>query len=353
MFCEAMIKDISKIDKNFAAPSACHPTDAVFYDVKENSFCLFGVFYREGFYRRMPEQIAKSTSEGVYLLHTHTSGGCLRFLTDSPYVAISAKMPMGSPSIYMPPSGARAFDLSSNGKYVQVFTPPVPMAENYDSVRFLPSAELQEVTVHFPLYHDVRELRLGLKEGAKFLPIPKERVGKKVLFYGSSITQGGCVSRSGLAYPNILADRLGFDLVNLGFSGNAKGEDIMCDYIIAQNPDVFVYDYDHNAPTYEHLEKTHERFFLRFREAHPDTPVIMLSAPNARFEWDAFGPRRDLIKKTFDAAKARGDENVYFIDGSTIFGEDWDLCTVDACHPNDLGHYRMAMTVKPVLEKLL
>jgi lysophospholipase L1-like esterase len=79
----------------------------------------------------------------------------------------------------------------------------------------------------------------------------------------------------------------------------------------------------------------------------------MLSAPNALFKPTWFMPRRDMVKKTYENAKARGDENVYFIDGSTIFGEDWYLCTVDGCHPNDLGHYRMAMGILPVLEKLL
>ncbi len=348
------MNDISKIDKNFAVETDLNLPDVVFYDVKENPFCLFGVSYIDGCYRRLPEDIARATNEGVLRLHKNTSGGRLRFMTDSPYVAISATMQPGGPMPHMAHTGSGGFDMYLEGHYVQNFIPPCPFVKHgYDAARDLPGEGLREVTVEFPLYYGVEELRLGLKEGAKFLPIPAEKIGKKVLFYGSSITQGGCVSRPGGAFPNILANKLGFDLVNLGFSGNAKGEDVMCDYIIAQNPDVFVYDYDHNAPTYEHLEKTHEHFFLRFREAHPDTPVIMLSAPNALFHPKWFFPRRDLIKKTFDAAKARGDENVYFIDGSTIFGVDWDLCTVDGCHPNDLGHYRMAMGILPVLEKLL
>ena len=348
------MSDISKIDKNFTVETELNLPDVVFYDVKENPFCLFGAHYENGCYRRIPEALAKALNPRIEALHTNTSGARLRFMTDSPYVAISAVMPPNGPMTHMANTGSAGFDMYLGERYVQNFVPPCPFTrEGYDSVRDLPGEGLREVTVNFPLYHNVYELRLGLKEGARFLPIPEEKVGKKVLFYGSSITQGGCASRPGSAFPNLLAHKLGFDLVCLGFSGNAKGEDEMCDYIAEQAPDVFVYDYDHNAPTYEHLEKTHERFFLRFREAHPDTPVIMLSAPNALFNPSWFFPRRDMVKKTYENAVARGDENVYFIDGSTLFGDDWYLCTVDGCHPNDLGHYRMAMGIAPVLKPLL
>ena len=349
------MNDISKVDKNFEIQTDLNLPDLVFYDVKENDFCLYGVFYENGKYRRLPEELARATSEGVYILHAHTAGGRLRFMTDSPYVAVSATMAAGNPMPHMPASGSMGFDLYLNGHYVQNFMPPCPMPKGgYASVRNLPGEGLREVTIHFPLYYGVEELRLGLKEGAAFLPIPEEKRGKRVLFYGSSITQGGCASRPGMAYPNILAAKLGFDEINLGFSGNGKAEDIMCDHIISLAPDVFVMDYDHNAPNLEYLEKTHEHFFRRFRAAHPDTPVIMMSAPDSRFKWEAFGPRRDVIKATYEQAVKDGDKNVYFIDGTTLLGdEDWDLCTVDGCHPTDLGQYRMAMTVLPVLEKLL
>ena len=348
--------DIAKIDKNFAAKNDIGTLDLVFYDIKENDFCLFGVFYKDGFFRRMPDEIARATSEGVRILNTHTSGGRLRFMTDSSVVAVSTTMPLGNVNKH---SGAdmrvAGFDMYVNGGFAQSFIMPgVTTEAGYDSVRVLPGEGLREVIIHFPLYFEVNELRIGLDAGARFLPIPEERRGKRVLFYGSSITQGGTVSRPGGCFPNILAHKLGFDLINLGFSGNAKGEDIMCDYIADQNPDVFVMDYDHNAPTLAHLESTHERFFLRFRERHPSVPVIMLSAPNLIFDRPCFEPRREVIRATYENALARGDKNVRFIDGETLFTtEDADLCTVDRCHPNDLGHYRMAMAIAPVLAELL
>ena len=116
---------------------------------------------------------------------------------------------------------------------------------------------------------------------------------------------------------------------------------------------IFVYDYDHNAPSAEHLEATHEAFFLRIREKNPDLPVIIMTKPD--FDYDINGDRRRaVIRKTYDNAVARGDKNVWFIDGESFFGDiDRHLCTGDLCHPNDLGFYRMAAVVEPVVKEIL
>ena len=127
----------------------------------------------------------------------------------------------------------------------------------------------------------------------------------------------------------------------------------MIEYIKNLDMSIFVYDYDYNSPSIEHLEKTHEKFFLRIREHSPNLPIVILSAPNFEPAED-MAERRDVIKQTYLNAKARGDENVYFIDGSTFFGDkDRSYCTIDCIHPNDLGFYRMAQAIKPVIEKIL
>ena len=141
-------------------------------------------------------------------------------------------------------------------------------------------------------------LELGLDTGAAIRPAPSYP-NKKVVFYGSSITQGACASRPGNSYEAMVARRFGFDYVNLGFSGNAKGEDTMAAYIAGLDMDVFVYDYDHNAPTLEHLAKTHEPFFNIIREKRPDLPVVMISRPSSGWlsvETDEM--RRDVVLQT-------------------------------------------------------
>ena len=127
----------------------------------------------------------------------------------------------------------------------------------------------------------------------------------------------------------------------------------MCDYIGNLDMSVFVFDYDHNAPSPEFLESTHEPFFKKFRQMQPDTPVIFAS--DAGVSLRAQGERRrEIIRRTYENARNAGDQNVYFIDGSTIYdGVGWEYCEVDNCHPNDLGFWCMANAYGAVIEKIL
>ena len=103
------------------------------------------------------------------------------------------------------------------------------------------------------------------------------------------------------------------------------------------------------------MRRTHEPFFRIIRDARPELPILMLSRCNfyPRVNRDDI-ERRAIIRRTYENAVRAGDCNVAFIDGETLFAGDrrWD-CTVDLCHPNDLGFYRMATVIEPVLRRLI
>jgi lysophospholipase L1-like esterase len=139
---------------------------------------------------------------------------------------------------------------------------------------------------------------------------------------------------------------------NLGFGGCAKGEDEVADYVASLDPSIFIYDYDHNAPNVTHLKATHEKMFLKFRDKHPETPVVMITAPRYKMD-DGWRARRDVIKETYDNAVARGDKNVYIIYGEEFFTEVGADFTADDCHPTDLGYYIMAKKIAPVIKSAL
>lgn len=345
--------DITEIDHNFKSENKIKLNDAHFYSVKENPWCLFGLI-DEGVFRRMPEDIASKVNEGVYALHTNTSGGRVRFSTDSPYVAICAVMPSNVSFSHMPNTAKTGFDMYVDDDFVKTFIPPVDFSKGYEGVCHFADSRDRDIMIHFPLYNDVKELYIGLKKGSSFKEHIPYRNSRRIIYYGSSITQGGCVSRPGLAYPTQVSLRLSCDFVNLGFSGSAKGEPVMAEYIAGLKPDIFVMDYDHNAPNLEFLEKTHENFFKTFRKLQKNVPVVFMSAPDVRFQGENWVKRRDVVYRTYENAVASGDRNVYFVDGKNLWGdEDWRMCSVDAIHPNDIGHYRMAQSVVLVIQRIL
>jgi len=352
--------DISKVDRNFAGEGIRYEGLKI-YSARDRHFHIYGLYqpYEGGGFKRMPSDAAAKMKGSIQELYTHTSGGRIRFCTDSARIFLRAVLPQIVRFDHMPKTGSSYFDLYVDGVYWNVFRhgllngleqkelPP----NAYDASLTLGGRKMREILIHFPLYNPVDDVFIGLDEDAQILPAAEYTYQKPVVFYGSSITQGGCASHAGNAYFNILSRRLDTDIVNLGFSSGCHGEDAMAEYLSTLDMSALVYDYDHNAGSVEELKQTHERAFRIIRDKQPNLPVIMISAADRMFGIPA---RKEIIRRTYQNAVDAGDKNVYFIDGGTIYAPvGRDLCTVDHIHPNDTGFLMMANAVEPVLRRIL
>lgn len=350
------MKNAFDVDKNYVVESNLDIPGIKFYNALSEPFSLHGVFYEDGKFRRLPEEVAKNTNEGVHLLHDNTAGGRIRFRTNSRYVAIHCEMPMVcfAPNISL--TGSACFDLyakDDNGKeqFVACFKRKVEEKFGYEALLYPPDAGIREYTINFPTYSSVSALYIGLDADAVLEAPAPYAIEKPVVYYGSSITQGASASRSGTTYQSFISRRFDRDFINLGFSASAQGEQVMADYIAGLDMSVFVLDYDHNAPTSQHLAETHEKFFQTVRKAHPWLPIIMMSRPLCRLDRDG-SARLEVIKTTYENAKNAGDTNVYLIEGPTLMAIAGEDGRVDGGHPNDLGFYSMAKAVGDVLETI-
>lgn len=361
---------IEEIDPNFKAVKI-GDKPVVYWNVLNGPFAVEGLPFRgvegrEWPLVRLPASLSKDeVNEGcLWGGQNNTPGATIRFRTDSTFISIKSKLSCPGDMNHMPRAGSAGFDLYMGpfGHSMHCGTAQ-PNRDEIDLERLLYTREptdtgMKEWTINLPLYGGVAAISVGLDPNAT-VEAPAPHAHGKILFYGSSITQGGCASRPGNMYPSMLCRAIDAEQVNLGFSGCAKGELAMARTIADLDLDAFVYDYDHNAPDLEHLQKTHEPFFRLIRERRPDLPIVILSLCNF---WRHHGPelakrtelRREAIYATYRNAIDAGDKHVYFVDGETLFGNrDRDACTVDGCHPNDLGFYRMYETVLPVLRKAL
>ena len=347
------MKRIEDIDKNLKADVA--DDGYIYHNVLEKEFSIHGLIRENDAWVRMPDAVARRVNEGVFGLYKNTAGGRVRFRTDASKIAIKVCVPKSWKMPHMPLTGQLGFDMyvgeGRDPRYVKTFVPPVTTETEYGGEAVI-DAGMKTVTLNFPLYHDVNDLFIGVPEGAIIERCADYSVKAPIVYYGSSITQGGCASRPGNAYQAHVTRHFDADHINLGFSGSARAEDAMAEYIAGLEMSVFVYDYDHNAPTNEHLRDTHERFLRIIRKKQPTLPIVIMTRPKLnllKFERE----RLEIVKATYEKLRAEGDENVYFIPGTELCEICGDHGTVDGCHPTDLGFYSMAMRVIKELEKIL
>ena len=334
-------------------------SDAVFHDVRTAPFTIYGLYRptTEPVFKRIPDEIS-SISDGVAYLYRNTAGGRVRFATDSPYLILRMKTHKVHKFAHMTATAGAGFDLyedfaDGSSRFVSALIPPATMTEGYEKKYTSPDRELHYYTLNFPLYNDVDELFIGIKEGSTLSEGLSYDGEAPIIYYGSSITQGGCASRPGLSYEAMICRRLGRDYINMGFSGSAKGEPAMEEYLASLPMSVFVCDYDYIAPSAEHLEATHYPFYEIIRAKNPTVPYLMVSRHTA-IRAEHVDRRRAVIRASYEKAKATGDENVYFLDGDSFFPDEWrDSCTVDTTHPNDLGFHFMAIGIGNALAEIL
>ena len=348
--------EIEKIDKNFAR-AEIGENGQRYRSVTEDPFCVYGVFWseKEGCFLRMPAEAAARVSPEVAMLNRCTAGGRVRFRTDARRLYLRAALGSYGKFPHMPISGTRGFVVCEirDGKelWMGSLMPQWNEEAGFESAANL-TGGMREYILYMPLYEEVHGLWLGFEEGVR-VERGSGYDSAPILYYGSSITQGGCACRPDTCYQAIIAKRTGLDYVNLGFSGSGKGEPAMAEYLGTVACSAFVCDYDHNSPTAETFEQTHYALYETFRRAQPETPVLFVGRPTPEYDPE-HAARRRVIRRTYERALASGDRNVGLLDGARLFGrKERDLCTVDGVHPTDLGFYRMADKIGACLAQLM
>lgn len=355
--------ELNEIDRNLDVPGRVQEPDLCWHSAQEAEFKPFG-FDAEGLlqgeYRRMPPKIAEQINPGVKGLFRNTAGCRLRFVTNSDCVAIRAKVPEWCAMPHMPLTGSSGFALYETengvcrrvGGFVQPWEPEA-RENGYEAILHLESCKDRDLTLAFPLYNNVTSLEIGLQKGASLLPGGNYRLPQPVLYYGSSITQGACAGSPGYHYAGHISRMLDLDERNLGFSGSARGEAAMAEYIAAQPMCALVMEYDYNADSPEELEQHHEAFYRIIRKYRPELPILCTSSFYPRPDGETLA-RRAIVQKTVQKAQAEGDARICFADPALLALQDGgDCCTVDGVHPNDLGFYRIAQLLAPPLARLL
>ena len=169
------------------------------------------------------------------------------------------------------------------------------------------------------------------------------------MIYGTSITQGGCASRPGMAFPAIVGRQLDAPVINLGFSGSGQMEPAMAELLAELDPSAYVLDCLWNMSP-ELVSTRIEPFVKTLRAAHPDTPIVLAEDCSVRNVCPTEKGR--ILRSIHQRLTAEGVKNLHFLSNQGMLGDDTEG-TVDGCHPNDLGMMRQAEVFAKALSPLL
>ena len=313
-------------------------------------------------YERLPAHYEGISREPVWELGRNSAGLYVRFRSNSPEIWLKWEPLFNNTMSHMADTGTKGLDLyaltDDGWRYMRCVR--MPEGKTSYEVSIPCDAVEREYMLYLSLYDGVKTLSIGVKEGYMIGQPEREtpRAGKPVIMYGSSLQQGGCCSRPGMAYTNILARRLDREVINLGFSGNAKIDYEIAEYMASHpDPGVFVLEYVPNSSA-DLIDEKAEKFFWILRKAHPDVPIIFVQTPN--YPRCYFNTRqRELVngrnaaqRRVYEKVRKAGEKKLFYIDSKGALGEDGEA-TVDGTHFTDLGMVRYVDHILPTIRKAL
>ncbi|MBO7721756.1 MAG: serine hydrolase [Kiritimatiellae bacterium] len=322
--------------KKFCAANPVEWTDGLSLPIEGRAFPVAELTTP---YSRLPVAWSNKYSRSNWGLQFHPSGMAFRFRTDSPRLRVKYLLghtPRSSP--HMPATGSCGVDVyqkvAGAWRYLAPRFPDNQTLENNNSWE-IPVTPEAETLVYLPSYNSLQSIEFGVAPGSKITPVAKPSA-KPVVFYGTSITQGGCSSRPGMSWPSVAGREGNFEVVNYGFSGSGCME-IELAYVLARiDAAVYVLDNISNMnPKY--VEERFEKFLRYLNSKRPETPVMVTDnlwrhSDNHDKTWKAMSDIVVRLKKEDPAKWAKLSLGC----GGKEYDLDWDY-TVDGLHLADWG----------------
>lgn len=349
-----------------AGSAFAHAEDGLkYYDLSE--FPLLGTLAPDATarYSRLPDTLKDSIRADLWNLGLNSAGLAVRFRSDSPRLSARWHSRNKFNMNHMTATGIRGLDLYvlQGDSVWTTMSSARPAFHNHNStsnlVTDMTPGVMREYMLYLSLYDGVDSLYVGVDSSAVVLPpaIDLPRRGKPVIMYGTSILQGGCATRPGMAHTNILERQLQREVVNLGFSGNARLDPCIA-YLMAENDaSLFVLDMLPNCSA-DMLDERLEDFVSILREKHTSTPIVLVESPIfpiARFNNEVsqtLAEKNARLRKIYERILSAGDDNIYYFEAENILGDGYEM-TVDNYHFTDSGFQRFADSMLPLLQSLL
>lgn len=325
-------------------------------------------------FSRLPAYLKDSIAEGRDLWDRQqcSSGIAIRFATDSRRIGVKYELFWDTHMIHMADTGLKGTDLyifegDSVWRHVNTNRPYVKKDADGNKTKLVESTyvsnldgKMHEYMIYLPLYDGIEELFVKVDSTATITPGNMTLIdpSRRIVAYGTSILQGGCASRTGMAATNIISRELNAEVFNLGFSGEGKMDNYMA-YAMARIPDVDVFLLDPVPNCTEMMCDTLTYDFVNIlRTLRPEVPIVMLEGPlypYYRYDsmFNSYLPAKNAaFRRNYDKLKAENPENLYYVTSEGLDGVE-DDGTVDGIHLTDLGFRHYADKMVPILRDLM
>lgn len=316
-----------------------------------------------GSYTRLPEQAKDFVRPPVWSLSRNSAGLSIHFYSNAPQIKVRYQVTGGYAMPHMPATGVSGVDLYARGENGE----DLWCAGNYafrDTIVFdyqhlvyrTRHGKGYEYRLYLPLYNSVKWLEIGVPEGQYFEFIPR-RVEKPIVVYGTSIAQGACASRPGMAWPSVIERKLDRPVVNLGFSGNGKLEKNVIEYMNEIQAKVYVLDCMPNMNAADSPEDLLMLAVERIRKKHPETPILITEHDGYTNEYtndekrEAYQGINTAARKAFERLKQAGVRDLYYLSHKDI-GMNMEAM-VDGVHATDWGMMIYAKAYEKMLRQIL
>lgn len=313
-------------------------------------------------YSRLPDAIADTIRPELRNLGFHSAGLAIRFKSDAEAIGARWRALNKFNMNHMTATGIRGVDLyvlQDDSTWTTVGSGRPAFNDHVTSALIMPdmTRQMREYMLYLPLYDGVDSVFI-LTDSLARVEAPSidlPRCGKPVVMYGTSILQGGCASRPGMVHTSILERMLNREVVNLGFSGNAKLDPEIAHLMADSDAAMFIIDALPNC-TADMLIERLENFYNILRRKHPSTPILFVESPMfpaARHSTEVVATltHKNEVLRGIYSRLALNDPALYLMEASQVLSN--PEATVDNYHYTDMGFTEFARNTYNIIQPLL
>ena len=347
---KAIPLDRKEIDENETG-------EFLWYNADELTLAGKGWLSESRRYERLPSRAEKTIPEKPWRHSLACAGLSLRFESDASFFFMQSVDYDGRPNVNQIAPNSPCLYVKHAGRWQWLgIAKQVGDSPLHKLINARIPAQRREYLLYLPLLRGMTKLEIAIPNDAYIAPSQPQR-DKPIVFYGTSITQGGRASRPGTNHVAMIERHFDYPVINLGFSGSALMEPEVIDIVNELDACLFVLDCLPNMVA----SQVRERFapaVRKIRSSHPDTPIVVVDSViyqdaflvSSRYE--RYSTSNAAQREEFAKLIASGMTGLHYIQAHELFTDN-DEATVDGTHPNDEGFRSMAQTFIKVMTPLM